>query len=301
MYRKNRYKLVKIKSIKRKKNKSYKRPKNYIRVISFILLLFIICFFCYRFIRRKRVRKVISIEKVDKDKQEKLKVLLPRFHSYAQTFEDFILYYVFYDLENGFYVDVGANDPITFSTTKSFYQRGWHGINIEPLPTKFKNLVHDRPRDINLQMGAGSKRGNATLYVDGYNECKSSFIYNKEMNNPPKITIIMDTMANICKQFVPTGTQIDFLKIDVEGSEKDVLLGYDFENYRPKVICIESLNNTNNNNMPEYIDWEYILKENDYEFVYEYWINRFYSDKRRIGMKDKFNGIEYYVNKYKKN
>ena len=98
------------------------------------------------------------------------------------------------------------------------------------------------------------------------------------------------------------GTQIDFLKIDVEGTEKDVLLGIDFENYRPKVICTESLNLTDSgNNVDEYKGWEHILIENDYEFAYVYWINRFYFDKRIKGMKDKFNGVDHYVKMYKKN
>ena len=50
----------------------------------------------------------------------------------------------------------------------------------------------------------------------------------------------MDTMSNICKKYVPKGRNVDFCKIDVEGGEKNVLLGYDFINYRPKVFCIES-------------------------------------------------------------
>ena len=55
-----------------------------------------------------------------------------------------------------------------------------------------------------------------------------------------KLYVEMDTMSNICKSYVPEGTKIDFCKIDVEGGEKNVLLGYDFINYRPKVFCIES-------------------------------------------------------------
>ena len=211
-----------------------------------------------------------------------------------------ILFYVFYDRQKGFYIDAGANDPVTFSTTKSFYERGWRGINIEPLPDKFELLRKSRAEDINLQIGVGKKKGNATLLIDGYNGCKSSLIYHKDMLNPRKINIKIDTMANVCKKFVPFGTQIDFLKIDVEGLEKDVLLGIDFVNYRPKVFCIESLNSTDNSLMV-YKEWEYILTENDYEFAFFYHRNRFYTDKRIKGMKEKFKGIEDYINIYKKN
>ena len=235
-----------------------------------------------------------------RNKKNELKKLSPKFKSFGQTFEDFVLFYVFYDLEKGFYIDVGANDPNEYSTTKAFYLRGWNGINIEPLPNKFRLLKKFRPRDINLNIGVGHNQRNATLMIDGYNGCKSSLIYNKEMVNPKRINIKIDTMANICKKFVPSGTKIDFLKIDVEGSEKEVLLGIDFINYRPKVICIESLNNTANNYTPEYKGWENILIEKGYKFAYEYWINRFYFDKKIKGMKEKFKGIEDYVKIYKK-
>ena len=102
-------------------------------------------------------------KKYYKNEPRGLNELLSRFVSYGQTFEDFILFCVFYDLDKGFYIDVGANDPATFSTTKAFYLRGWNGINIEPLPDKFFLLKKYRTRDINLQMGAGRKQGNATL------------------------------------------------------------------------------------------------------------------------------------------
>ena len=95
----------------------------------------------------------------------------------------YILFYLFYDISYGFYIDVGANDPIIYSTTKSFYDKGWNGINIEPLPDKYKLLTIFRKRDINLQIGIGNKEGNMTLKVDGYNGCKSSLIYDKNSSN----------------------------------------------------------------------------------------------------------------------
>ena len=63
---------------------------------------------------------------------------------YSQYYEDYILAYVFKDHEHGFYVDVGANDPIVHSVTKHFYQLGWRGINVEPHPEKYGRLCRDR-------------------------------------------------------------------------------------------------------------------------------------------------------------
>ena len=71
-----------------------------------------------------------------------------RFESYAQFLEDMVLYCALKDVDKGFYIDVGANDPTNLSVTKFFYDRGWHGINIEPLPDKCALLAEMRPRDI---------------------------------------------------------------------------------------------------------------------------------------------------------
>ncbi len=83
---------------------------------------------------------------------------LLNFHSFSQYQEDIVLFCVFYDIENGFYIDVGANDPVKMSVTKSFYLRGWNGINIEPLPNKYELLLNDRKRDINLNFGVGKEK-----------------------------------------------------------------------------------------------------------------------------------------------
>ncbi len=98
-----------------------------------------------------------------------------RFESYAQFLEDLVLYCALKDVDKGFYIDVGANDPTTLSVTKFFYDRGWHGINIEPLPYKCALLAEMRPRDINLCVGLGKKRGKMELF-DG-NEM-STFLEN---------------------------------------------------------------------------------------------------------------------------
>ena len=113
---------------------------------------------------------------IRKEKLKNLDLILSNFVSYSQDFEDFILFYLFYDKERGFYIDVGANDPNFISVTKAFYERGWYGINIEPLPFKYELLQKFRQRDINIQIGVGKKKGNATLEITCPNgECSSMF------------------------------------------------------------------------------------------------------------------------------
>ena len=142
-----------------------------------------------------------------------------------------------------------------------------------------------RHRDINLQLAAGQKEGNRTIKLGGLNGLCSSYIYDKTDNNSIILNITVKTMLNICNKYVPSEVQIQFCKIDVEGAEKYVLLGFDFINYRPKVFCIETLINAKTK-IPEYKEWVYILLKNDYAFAYQYRINRFYYDKRIEGLKE---------------
>src|SRR4051812_9289860 len=79
--------------------------------------------------------------------------------SYAQNREDIILNAFFKDIKDGFYIDVGANDPVHESVTKLFYLKGWRGINIEPSENLHRRLLADRPRDINLKLGVSDHDG----------------------------------------------------------------------------------------------------------------------------------------------
>ena len=90
-----------------------------------------------------------------------------RIESYAQQLEDVILYCVLHDVQHVFYIDVGASDPTVISVTKLFYLNGGCGINIEPLKSKCLLLHEQRPRDINLCIGIGEKRGKMMLTAAG--------------------------------------------------------------------------------------------------------------------------------------
>src|SRR4030066_382437 len=99
---------------------------------------------------------------------KKIKVLLPKYTDiYAsQEGEDILLRRLFKSdyLKKGFYVDVGAHDPVRFSTTLHFYLNGWNGINIDPAPgfkCKFDKL---RERDINIEIGISSKEEELSYY-----------------------------------------------------------------------------------------------------------------------------------------
>src|SRR5215470_15501599 len=77
------------------------------------------------------------------------------FVSYAQNQEDVMLHRALQEVERGFYIDIGAQDPVINSVTKAFYDRGWHGINIQPSTEYFQRLQVERPHDTNLATAIG--------------------------------------------------------------------------------------------------------------------------------------------------
>ena len=86
------------------------------------------------------------------------------FISYAQNFEDVMLWRALQHVEKGFYIDVGANDPTRDSVSRAFYELGWHGINIEPIDEWFSKLHTHRPRDVNLNVAASAEPGELVIY-----------------------------------------------------------------------------------------------------------------------------------------
>ena len=200
------------------------------------------------------------------------------FISYAQNLEDVMLWRVLHDFGPGFYVDVGACDPVADSVTKAFYDAGWHGINIEPMDVAFERVAVAREKDINLKVALGAQQGKITFYsVDEGNGLSTSVEalatkYIKEGRKVDEINVQVETLAHICEQYAEG--EIHFLKIDVEGGERCVLEGADFVNYRPWIILVESTEP--NSTKPSYATWEPILLDASYSFVYFDGLNRFY-------------------------
>ena len=167
------------------------------------------------------------------------------FVSYSQNHEDALLWRALGTVDAGFFIDVGAGDPVAESVTKAFSLAGWTGINIDPSPVAFAMLQQDRPRDVNLCLAAGSTVGTFEYHaVDGGNglstgvdDYASRYL---QMDWPvDTFTVPMRTLADICDEYAPA--TIHFLKIDVEGSEREVLLGADFDRHRPWVVMVEAV------------------------------------------------------------
>jgi FkbM family methyltransferase len=202
------------------------------------------------------------------------------FVSYAQNAEDVVLARAFPRAHKGFYVDVGASDPTVDSVTKSFYDIGWSGINVEPSAAALSDLVTARPRDVNLGVGLGETPGVATFYELPRQMMGCSTLvpdlaegYRQDGWIAQAREIEITTLAEICSVHVGEKT-IDFLKIDVEGTERSVLAGADFERFRPRLLLVEATRP--GTPVPAYADWEPSVLSAGYEFALFDGLNRFY-------------------------
>lgn len=169
--------------------------------------------------------------------------------SWSQEGEDLILSRIFENQKNGFYIEVGAHHPFRFSNTFLFYKKGWRGIAIDPLPGTKRLFTKHRPRDITIEMGVGTRE--ELLYYYMFSEpALNSFdkqyadeilalgrhklLEFKEMQCRP--------LSKILDEFMPDNCAIDFMSVDAESRDLDVLTSNCWEKYRPRVIVAECLN-----------------------------------------------------------
>ena len=192
-------------------------------------------------------------------------------------------------VENGFYIDVGANDPTLYSVTRAFYDKGWRGVNLEPVAKFFNRLAAQRPRDINLQIGAGDVAGSFTFFdiPDTGLATSDPAIAKKHQEGGWEVNTIdipVLPLADICRSHVRG--DIHFLKIDVEGDEKKVLLGMNFKKWRPWLVLIEATAPMSQETVHQ--SWEFLLTDSAYEFVYFDGLNRYYVAQEHAELKPAF-------------
>ncbi|RFP11905.1 MULTISPECIES: FkbM family methyltransferase [unclassified Duganella] len=200
------------------------------------------------------------------------------FISYAQNFEDVLLWRALKDVPAGCYIDVGANDPELHSVTKAFYDQGWSGINVEPMPSYGPAFREQRPRDINLNVAAGAESGSITLFdvpdVNGWASTDSSVAAAHRAHGHQVVehTVPLLTLAEICREHVRG--EVHFLKIDVEGFEGDVLRGMDFTLCRPWIVVVEAI--MPNSRDSNHGDWEALVTGHRYQYAWFDGLNRYY-------------------------
>jgi FkbM family methyltransferase len=207
-----------------------------------------------------------------------LKKVFPKrmfsYRSYAQDGEDVVLYaYYKYKKRNhkGFYIDIGAHHPFRFSNTAFFYERGWCGINIEPTPHLMNAFHKHRKRDNNLNIAVSDSTEKLTFFefnepaINGFDEALSM-----ERAQSPQYTLLAKreidvyTLKDVLDKELPKGQEIDFITIDVEGHDLNILRSNDWDKYLPHFILIEgelAYDSLNTNEIYNY------LKDKNYQMV----------------------------------
>ncbi|MEY4503996.1 MAG: hypothetical protein RL154_288 [Pseudomonadota bacterium] len=213
-----------------------------------------------------------------------------RFVSYAQNFEDIMLWRALKHISNGFYIDVGANDPVIDSVTKAFYDRGWHGINIDPSPKAYERLKQQRYRDLNLNIAIGNCDTFLTFYdveVSGWSTLDESVAL-QHQNNGIEVSKRNVECKTLNTLYIENNINtVHFLKVDVEGAEEFVFQGIDLSKFRPWIIVAEAT--LPNSQIENYDKWDQLILNHNYEYVYYDGLNRFYIAKEHEELKQSFN------------
>ena len=209
--------------------------------------------------------------------------------TYAQNFEDVMLARAFRNQALGFYIDVGAMDPIEGSVTKHFYDRGWHGINVEPDQRSYIRIQEQRPRDINLCVALGDREEARTFYqfeAQGISTFHPKFrrYFEAKGQKSAERNVEVMTLQRVCLEHVTS--DIDFLKIDAEGWEGPIIRGADWVTVRPRVVLIEATEPFSH--IPRWNEWEPDLLKAAYCFVYYDGLNRFYIRSEEPGLREAF-------------
>lgn len=198
--------------------------------------------------------------------------------SYTQNLEDYHLWLALGLDGPGVYIDVGGGHPVADNVSMWFYERGWRGLVVEPQTALARLYPHVRPRDIVFDGLVGRESGTHELHVFPRLHGLSTTIgANAERSqvhgdNYRTLTLPMLTLADLCQQH--DMDRIDFLKIDVEGAEADVLAGNDWSRFRPKIVVAEAIDPATNT--ATHLAWEPILLDAGYRFRLDDTLNRFY-------------------------
>jgi FkbM family methyltransferase len=184
--------------------------------------------------------------------------------SFSQEGEDLILERLFEGRNNGFFIDVGAHHPVRFSNTYSFYRKGWRGINIDAMPGSMSEFNKVRSEDSNIEQAIGSELCEKTFYVfdepalNTFDQNEAdSILKSSNYRLIKSVNLEIKPLSQILdSQDVPD--KIDFLSIDVEGLDLEVLKGNNWKKYQPEVILIEllqfDLNNAGNHETVIYLE-----------------------------------------------
>jgi FkbM family methyltransferase len=164
------------------------------------------------------------------------------FVSYAQNFEDVILWRALHDVRNGRYLDIGAQDPVVDSVSLAFYEAGWRGINVEPTPAYAGKLREARPDEIVIQAAVSDGDRPIEFYEfpdTGLSTGRAPIAEQHAINGYLQRKIIVPSVK-LAHLLDAEGTDFHWVKIDVEGMEPEVLRSWGVSERRPWMLVVEA-------------------------------------------------------------
>lgn len=212
--------------------------------------------------------------------------------SYAQRFEDFYLMRCFPGRTDGFYIDIGSGHPVYDNVSFAFYLKGWHGITVEPNPWLSRLSRAVRPRDTHIEALVGASSGRATFYrvhefhgLSTMIEDHARAALSEFGKSADAIDVPLTTLSALCAT-AGAPASFDFLKIDVEGAEAEVLKSGDWQRFRPKIVVAEAL--APYTLAPAFDQWEGFLAAQGYSYVWFDSLNRYYLAAEAAELKASF-------------
>lgn len=210
------------------------------------------------------------------------------FTSYAQNFEDVILWRALKNIKNGLYIDIGAQDPIIDSVSKGFYDNGWRGINVEPT-TQYSQLLREhRSDEIVLQVAISNQCQDLLFYEfpDSGLSTACEKMAQEHIANGFKCKQSQVSTLSVDNLLEMVSGEIHWLKVDVEGLEAAVFSSWNNDNIKPWIILVESTLPMTQELSSQ--AWEHVLLNKGYEFVYFDGLNNFYISEEHPELKCKF-------------
>ncbi len=213
---------------------------------------------------------------------------MSQFISYAQNFEDVMLWRALQHVKRGSYIDVGAQHPVIDSVSLAFYEHGWRGTHVEPVSYYADLLREHRSDEAVIQAAMGARQGLLTFFdikETGLSTADENIARRHQQSGfEVRETVVpCMTLDEVLSPHI--GQAIHWLKIDVEGYERQVLEGWRVE-VRPWVVVIEST--SPNSQTESHHNWEHLIAARDYRFAYFDGLNRFYVSSEHAGLLSAF-------------